>query len=129
MLPGGVYSWPVEVSLDKEEDVVFYATWEEEVNNVTYYLNDGTSAIFESYDVPFGYDLDVPAAPVREGYTFIGWNTDATATEALNLEGAKMPNNDLAYYAVWEINEYTVTFDSNEGTAGLLCCPVSPLVL
>ena len=103
--------------LDKEEDVVFYATWNEKVHNVTYYLNDDTTTVYEAYDVPFNGDLEVPAAPVREGYTFIGWNTDATATEAIEIVGTKMPDGDVAYYAIWEVNEYTVTFDSNEGTA------------
>ncbi len=102
--------------LDKEEDVVFHATWVEEIYNVAYYLNDGTDAVYETYDVPFTFDIEIPAAPVREGYTFIGWNTDASATTALDLAGAKMPNGNVDYYAIWEINEYTVSFDSNGGS-------------
>ena len=75
--------------LDKEEDVVFYATWEEEVHNVVYYLNNGTDAVYETYDVPFNYDLEVPAAPVREGYIFKGWSPEPSEKVTGSEENGK----------------------------------------
>ena len=106
---------------DKESDVYFYATWVEKVGNVKYMANDGTSDVVEVYDIPYGYDLEIPADPTREGYTFLGWNTDANATSALAIDGTKMPEiaadgDEIVYYAVWQINEYKVTFDSNQGS-------------
>ena len=107
---------------DKESDVYFYATWVEKVGNVKYMANDGTDAVVEVYDIPYGFDLEIPADPTREGYTFLGWNTDANATSALAIDGTKMPEiandgDEIVYYAVWQINEYKVTFDSNQGSA------------
>ena len=106
---------------DKEEDAYYYATWEEKVGNVRYMLNDGTDEIVEVYDIPYNFDLEIPADPTREGYTFLGWNTDASATTALAIEGTKMPEiakdgDEIVYYAVWQINKYKVTFDSNGGS-------------
>ena len=107
---------------DKESDVYFYATWVEKVGNVKYMANDGTDDVVEVYDIPYNYDLEIPADPAREGYTFLGWNTDADATSALAIEGTKMPEiaadgDEIVYYAVWQINTYKVTFDSNGGSA------------
>ena len=107
--------------MDKEEDVYFYATWEEKVGNVVYKVNDGSDETYEVYDIPYGYDIEIPGDPMREGYTFLGWNTDAAATDPLAIDGTKMPEladgETLTYYAVWQVNKYMVTFDSNEGSA------------
>ncbi len=107
--------------MDKEEDVYFYATWEEKVGNVVYKVNDGSDETYEVYDIPYGYDIEIPGDPMREGYTFLGWNTDAAATAPLAIDGTKMPEladgETLTYYAVWQVNKYMVTFDSNEGSA------------
>ena len=51
----------------------------------------------------------------KVGYTFVGWYKDQEFTEVFNL--TNMPANNVTAYAKYEINEYTITFDSNEGTA------------
>ena len=51
----------------------------------------------------------------RDGYTFGGWFTNPELT--VPFEGTTMPSNDLTLYAKWNINTYTVTFESNGGSS------------
>jgi len=46
-----------------------------------------------------GADLTIPD-PVREGYTFSGWYTDAECTTAYTVP-ATMPSEDITIYAKW----------------------------
>ena len=43
----------------------------------------------------------VPAALKRSGYQFLGWNTDAQATEALTEINTTLTEN-VTYYAIWQ---------------------------
>lgn len=49
-----------------------------------------------------------PENPEKEGYTFIGWTPEVPDT---------MPAENLEFTAVWQVNEYTITFDAAGGTA------------
>jgi len=55
--------------------------------------------------------------PTRTGYTFVGWNTNKSATQAeYTAGGIYSANASAQLYAIWSINSYTATFDSNGGT-------------
>ena len=54
--------------------------------------------------------------PSKTGYTFNGWYTSDTFDEpAYNF--STPVTTDLTLYAKYTINQYTITFDSNEGSA------------
>ena len=59
------------------------------------------------YDKAFS----LPGAPTKTGYTFMGWRSGATTYEA----GAQHPGvtDDTTITAVWDINKYTVSFESD----------------
>jgi len=61
-----------------------------------------------------GYIVE-PTAPTKDGYTFAGWYSDEALTSAYNFDTAV--TNDLTLYAKWELKTYTVTFNSNSGSA------------
>ena len=61
----------------------------------------------EAITAPYGAGITPPAAPVREGYTFDGWDPKFPAT---------MPAGDMLIAAKWQINSYTITFDTAGGS-------------
>ena len=55
----------------------------------------------------YGTQITAPEAPTREGYTFIGWDKEIPET---------MPAENITVKAQWEINQYTIAFDTNGGS-------------
>ena len=87
------------------KDMTLTAKWT--VNSYTITFDtDGGSAIDP---ITQGYDTTIkaPAAPTKTGYTFMGWEPEIPAT---------MPAGDMTIKAQWEINRYTVTFDTDGGS-------------
>ena len=68
---------------------------------------DGGSAI-DPITQGYGTTIKAPTAPTKTGYTFMGWNPALPAT---------MPAENMTIKAQWRINRYTITFDSNGGSA------------
>ena len=56
--------------------------------------------------------VEEPTAPSREGYTFKGWYKGDK-----EFDFSTPITDNITLTAKWEINEYTVKFDSNGGTA------------
>ena len=56
--------------------------------------------------------LELPA-PEREGYTFTGWALSKNGTSP--TMSTVIPTYGHTRYAQWEINQYTVTFDTGDG--------------
>ncbi len=85
---------------------------------VLYDANGGTGAPSEQAKGQ-GEDLTLSSTkPTRTGYTFRGWATTNNATTAQYLAGGEYKNNEaVRLYAVWSINQYKATFNSNGGTA------------
>ncbi len=77
------------------------------VNYTITFNTDGGTAISP---ITIGFGLDVPdvSDPTKTGYTFIGWDKEIPET---------MPAENVTITALWQINQYTITFDSNEGSA------------
>jgi len=59
--------------------------------------------------------ITAPTAPTRAGYTFVGWYKDAAGTTAWNFATDKV-TVDTILYAKWNINKYSVTFNSQGGS-------------
>lgn len=54
--------------------------------------------------------------PYRWGYTFKGWSTYAQATSGSMTPTP--PTASTTYYAIWQANSYTLTWNANGGTGG-----------
>ena len=97
--------WTPVVGIMDTEGATFTATWKEGDYSVTYKAEGMKDEVF---GLMFGEELEVPADPYKEGYTFKYWSLTEGGEEA--QLPATMPAENLVYYAVFEINEYTVTW-------------------
>jgi uncharacterized repeat protein (TIGR02543 family) len=94
-------------------DVTLYAVYEIGFIWICFDANGGTG-LEECVQVRQGDAIPLPTTGfTKTGYTFIGWNTTANATTALS---SFMPTEDTTLYAIYEINQYTVSFNANGGT-------------
>ncbi|WP_382389243.1 InlB B-repeat-containing protein [Leucobacter albus] len=93
-------------------DVTLYAGWAINEYTVTFESVGGT--VVTAVTVNEGDPVPAPAEPTRDGYEFTGWHTDAAATVPYDFTTAV--NENATLYAGWEINEYTITFDTGAGT-------------
>lgn len=70
-------------------------------------------------NVPYEKNVDLSVVPNNgeDHMQFEGWYTDPSLMDLTEpLEECQMPASDLTLYAKWEPVDYTVTFDSQEGT-------------
>ncbi|MBO4736492.1 MAG: InlB B-repeat-containing protein, partial [Paludibacteraceae bacterium] len=82
----------------RDENLVFIAQWEVNTYNYTVIRNNGEEN--ETVEYEYNEDIELPSAPEKEGYTFIGWS-DSTSV---------MPDHDVTTEAQWKVNSYTLTF-------------------
>ncbi len=92
-----------------------YAVWEEAPNEYTVTFDTNGGSAVEPQTVTEGECATQPADPTREGYTFTGWFSDQACTEAFNFDTPITGNTTI--YAGWEEITFTVTFDTNGGSA------------
>lgn len=60
-----------------------------------------------------------PTPPTRNGYSFLGWNTNVDGTGSdYDVSGYYSGNANLLLYAKWEANTYTIKYDANGGNLG-----------
>ena len=87
------------------ENITVKAQWEINQYAITFDTNGGSEIAPITQD--YGTAITAPADPTREGYTFIGWDTEIPKT---------MPAENITVTAQWEINRYTITFDTAGGS-------------
>ncbi len=87
------------------DNITLYAKWAANTYTITFDTAGGSeiAPITQNY----GTVITAPKAPTREGYTFIGWDKEIPTT---------MPAENMTVTAQWEINRYTITFDTAGGS-------------
>ena len=88
------------------KDMTLTARWTVNQYTITFDTDGGSAVAPITQD--YGTQITAPADPTREGYTFIGWDKAIPAT---------MPAENMIITAKWKVNQYTITFDSNGGSA------------
>ena len=83
----------------------YWAKWEINQYTITFDTNDGSEIAPITQD--YGTEITAPDTPTRKGYTFKGWDKEIPET---------MPAENITVKAQWEINQYTITFDTNGGS-------------
>ena len=87
------------------KDTVLYAIWvanEDVVYTVYYDNNGGESVSSESKEFHLNTQADLSVTASREGYSFLGWNTEEDANEALT---DYLVTSDVTLYAIWVKDE------------------------
>lgn len=101
----------------------------EKTYTVTFDLNYGNAGIYKTQEVKVGNKVTPPEKPTRKGYTFVGWYVNESGGRKYDFD--EEVSSDLMLYAHWNSKGsggggytpaptetyYTVTFDSNGGSA------------
>ena len=87
------------------DNITLYAKWAANTYTITFDTAGGSEIAPITQD--YGTVITAPEAPTREGYTFIGWDKEIPTT---------MPAENMTVTAQWEINQYTITFDTAGGS-------------
>ena len=87
------------------ENMTVKAQWE--INRYTITFDTAGGSEIAPITQDYGTNITSPADPIREGYTFIGWDREIPKT---------MPAENITVTAQWEINRYTITFDTAGGS-------------
>ena len=83
----------------------YWAKWEINQYTITFDTNGGSEIAPITQD--YGTEITAPDNPTRKGYTFKGWDKEIPET---------MPAENITVKAQWEINRYTITFDTAGGS-------------
>ena len=86
-------------------DMTLTAKWTANSYTIAFDTNGGSD--IDPITQDYGTVITAPEAPTREGYTFIGWDKEIPTT---------MPAENMTVTAQWEINQYTITFDTAGGS-------------
>ena len=102
---GGEKVYDFEDIYTKNEALTLYPVWNTNKYTITFDTNGGSEIAPITQD--YGTQIAAPANPTRKGYTFKGWDKEIPET---------MPAENITVKAQWEINQYTITFDTNGGS-------------
>ena len=78
------------------------ALWQ--VNEYTIYFDTDGGSLVESITAFYGEEIVKPSDPTKAEYTFIGWDKEIPL---------KMPAGGLEVKALWQINEYIISYNDN----------------
>ena len=84
----------------------YYAKWN--VNQYTITFDTSGGSTVSSITQDYGSTVVKPLDPIKEGYTFTGWEPEIPDT---------IPSSNITIKAKWSVNKYTITFDSDGGSA------------
>ena len=104
---GYTLSWDKEIpAAMPTEDSTFTAVWTVKQYTLTFNTDGGSEIAPITQD--YGTAVTAPADPTRTGYTFSGWDKAIPET---------MPAENTTITARWSVNRYTITFDTDGGSA------------
>ena len=87
------------------ENITLTARWTVNQYTITFKPENGGQDIVIKQD--YGTAITAPANPTKTGYTFAGWDKAIPST---------MPAENITLTAQWQLNQYTITFDTAGGS-------------
>lgn len=104
-----VYSFDNPVT----DNTTVYAKWAPIMFDVTFDVDGGEE--IDAVEIEYNQMVTKPADPVKAGHTFINWYKDSEFSTPFDFAIERI-TADVTIYAKFEIDEYTITFDSNGGS-------------
>ncbi|MFT4104993.1 MAG: InlB B-repeat-containing protein [Lacrimispora sp.] len=98
----GGSKYPMVGNTMPDSNVTVYARWTRTSSLVTFWDADGN--IIKTQEVRIGESATPPEAPIKKGYTFIGWDKNSTGIQ-----------DHTTITARYEVNSYSLTLDGNGG--------------
>jgi len=102
----GAKAYELNAIYTTNEAITLYPAWKIDQYTITFDTDGGNN--IDTITQDYGTDVTAPANPTKEGYTFAGWDKTIPAT---------MPAENVTIKAQWQINQYTITFDTDGGSA------------
>lgn len=109
------------LNLLTEGHITFYAQWLANDYYLDFDANSGTG-VLETQS--FAYDIQTSLSPntfTKTGYSFVSWNTQANGLGISYFDTQSVLNlletGRQTLYAQWEVNDYYIIFESNDGTS------------
>ena len=107
----------VTIAAGSTGDLAYTATWTPTVYNIVYTMDGGTATPAN----PTTYTIETEdftlTNPSKTGYTFKGWKLNGEGDALMTVTIEQGSTGHLAYTATWQVNQYTITFNSDGGSA------------
>ncbi|UKK51363.1 leucine-rich repeat protein [Prevotella sp. E13-17] len=97
--------------------LAYTATWTPTVYNIVYMMDGGTATPANPTTYTIETETFTLNNPTKTGYTFKGWKQNGEGGAMMTVTISQGSTGHLAYTATWQVNQYTITFDSNGGSA------------
>lgn len=111
--------WDIEIPATiLAKDMVIKATWTPIAYTVSFNTNGGQPEKIESITQDFGTQVKLPANPTKTGHTFLGWDYVDGNAQFVDKSATTMDMTacDVTLTARWQINQYTITFETGYGS-------------
>ena len=100
-----------------EDNITLYAKWDTVNYNISYHLDGGVNHTSN----PSTYNIETATISLgdttKTGYTFNGWYENSIFTDKSEVsEITQGSTGNIELYAKYTINQYTISFNSNDGT-------------
>ena len=115
---------PGDTFLMGVSDITLYAIWDTGEFTVSYDGNDNTGGSIPAslaYDYQDIVSVAHPGSLEKNGHTFSMWNTESGASGNSYDPGDTflMSDQNITLYAIWDLGEFTVTYNGNGNSSGI----------
>lgn len=96
--------------------VTYTAQWTAQIYTISYDWNGGRGTAVSDVNYTYGttaITLPLVGDRVKDGYTFAGWSESSNGSA---LNATYIPSQTRTLYALWNIGNFTVTYDPGRGT-------------
>ncbi len=97
--------------------ITFYAQWARQTYTIDYRLMGGTMQDDNREEYTVNTKTFSLKAPVRTGYTFLGWYREKSYRNRVT-QIPKGSTGNLTLYAKWQVNQYKIVYKANKADSG-----------